>query len=82
MITYLCHSHQLLQGMIKHMTKWLSAVFGHTEIDARCRAMPPNHKIVLFGKGITTLSRVSGYEHKKMCCLLLGLIVDLPIPGG
>jgi small basic protein len=37
---------------------------------------------MLFSKGITTLSRISGHEHKKMCCILLGLIVNLPIPSG
>ena len=74
--------HQLLQGMMKHMINWLVSIFGPTEIDARCCAMPQNHKTMVFSKGITTLSRVSGHEHKKMCSILLGLIVDLPIPGG
>ena len=74
--------HQLLQGVMKHLIGWLVSIFGPTEIDARCRAMPPNHKIMFFSKGITTLSRISGHEHKKMCSILLGLIVDLPIPGG
>ena len=74
--------HQLLQGMMKHLIKWLVGVFGPTEINAWCRAMPPNHKTMLFTKGITHLSRVSGHEHKKMCSILLGLIVDLPIRGG
>ena len=74
--------HQLLQGMMKRLIGWLVSIFGSTEIDARCRAMPPNHKTLLFPKGITTLSQVSGHEHKKMCSILLGLIVDLPVPGG
>jgi hypothetical protein len=74
--------HQMLQGMMKHLIKWLIGIFGPGEINARCRAMPPNHNILLFTKGITTLSRVSGHEHKKMCCVLLGLIVDLLVPGG
>lgn len=74
--------HQLLQGVIKHLIKWLVHIFGPDEIDTRCRAIPPNHNILLFTKGITTLSRVSGHEHKKMCCVLLGLIVDLQVPGG
>jgi hypothetical protein len=74
--------HQMLQGMMKHLIKWLVIIFGPTEIDARCRAMTPNHKTLLFAKGIATLSRVSGHEHKKMCCILMGLIVDLPLPGG
>jgi hypothetical protein len=72
--------HQLLQGVMKHLIRWLITVFGPQEIDARCRAMPPNHNILLFPKGITTLSRVSGHEHKKMCAILLGLIVDLQVP--
>ena len=74
--------HQLLQGIMKHLITWLVHTFGPTEINARCRAMPPNHKTMLFTKGITSLGRISGHEHKKMCCILLGLIVDLPIPGG
>ena len=74
--------HQMLQGVMKHLIGWLVRIFGPREINARCRAMPPNHKTLLFTKGITTLSRVTGHEHKKMCCILLGLIVDLPIPGG
>ena len=37
---------------------------------------------MIFTKGITTLSWVSGHEHKKMCSVLLGLIIGLPIPGG
>jgi hypothetical protein len=44
--------------------------------------LPPNHNITLFTKGITTLSRVSGHEHKKICCILLGLVVDLLLPEG
>jgi hypothetical protein len=28
------------------------------------------------------LSRISGHEHKKICSILLGLIVDLAVPGG
>jgi len=74
--------HQLLQGTMKHLIRWLVRIFGPTEIDARCRTMPPNHKTMLFTKGITTRSHASGHEHKKMCSILLGLIVDLPIPGG
>ena len=76
--------HQILQGVVKHITAWLSrpALFGKDLIDFRCRAMPPNHHITLFPKGITSLSRVSGKEHKAMCQFLLGLITDLPLPGG
>jgi hypothetical protein len=72
--------HQLLQGMMKHLIKWLIKIYGLAAIDSRCKAMPPNHKTTLFTKGIATLSRVSGQEHKRMCAILLGLIIDLPLP--
>ncbi|KAJ7254453.1 hypothetical protein C8J57DRAFT_1076155 [Mycena rebaudengoi] len=72
--------HQLYQGVIKHVVAWVTEAFGPTEIDARCRRMPPNHNVRLFLKGITTLSRVSGTEHRQMCEILMGLIVDLRLP--
>ena len=76
--------HQLLQGVMKHLVLWLtnSAVFGAAEIDKRCQALPPSHHITLFPKGITSLSRVSGKEHKAMCRILLGLVTDIPLPDG
>ncbi|KAI9436431.1 hypothetical protein H4582DRAFT_2112092 [Lactarius indigo] len=76
--------HQLLQGVLKHLVSWLtsSVIFGAREIDARCRCLPPNHHITLFPKGITGLSRISGKEHKAMCRILIGLIVDVSLPGG
>ncbi len=72
----------MLQGVMKHLIKWLIKIFGSAAIDSRCKAMPPNHKTTLFTKGIASLSRVSGQEHKRMCTILLGLIVDLPLAGG
>jgi Plavaka transposase len=74
--------HQLLQGVLKHLIAWLIGIFGPAEIDARCRSLPPNHHISIFAKGISTLSRVTGKEHKNMSRLLLGLIMDLPVPNG
>jgi hypothetical protein len=74
--------HQLLQGVLKNLIIWLILAFGPTEIDARCRRLPPNHHIHLFAKGISGLSRITGKEHKNMSRLLLGLILDLPLPGG
>jgi hypothetical protein len=71
----------MLQGMVKHLIGWLTKIFGSAEIDVQCYAMPPNHNIMLFTKGILNLSQVSGYEH-KMCSILLGLIINLPVPGG
>ena len=74
--------HQLLQGMVKHLVSWLVRIFGKAAINARCRALPPNHKTLLFTKGITSFARISGHEHKKIFMILLGLIVDQPVPGG
>ena len=74
--------HQLYQGVIKHLVSWLVSAFGGAEIDARCRRLPPNHNIRLFMKGITSLSRVTGQEHNQMARILLGLIIDIPLPGG
>jgi hypothetical protein len=74
--------HQMLQGVMKHLIKWLIKIFGSAAIDSQCKAMLPNHKTTLFTKGIALLSRVSGQEHKRMCAILLGLMVDLPLAGG
>ncbi|KAJ3559132.1 hypothetical protein NM688_g529 [Phlebia brevispora] len=74
--------HQLYQGVIKHLVAWLQDAFGTEEIDARCTRMPPNRHVRIFKKGISTLSRVSGEEHRDIYRLLLGLIVDLRLPGG
>ena len=74
--------HQLYQGVLKHLLKWVKSVFGVIEIDARCRRLPPNHNIWLFMKGISSLSQVSGQEHNQICHILLRLIVDLPLPNG
>ncbi|KAG2158664.1 uncharacterized protein EDB93DRAFT_1237945 [Suillus bovinus] len=66
--------HQLYQGLVKHILAWLEAACGATEIDARCRRLPPNHHIQLFTKGITTLSRI--------CHFLLGIIIDICLPNN
>ncbi|KAJ3731721.1 hypothetical protein DFJ43DRAFT_998395 [Lentinula guzmanii] len=70
--------HQLYQGVMKHLIQWLKTIVGAEEIDARVRRLPPNHGLRHFHKGITSLSRVSGTEHKQMCSFLLSLVVDIP----
>ena len=67
---------------MKHLIKWLIKIFGSAAINSWCRAMPPNHKTALFTKGISLLSWVSGQEHKRMCSILLGLIIDLLLARG
>jgi len=76
--------HQMLQGVMKHLISWLThpCVFGAAEIDARCKSLPPNHHVSQFPLGITTLSRVSGKEHKNICRILIRLIINQPLPGG
>jgi hypothetical protein len=74
--------HQLLQGVLKHLVAWLIGTFRPAEIDARCQSLLPNHHISMFAKGISGLSRVTGKEQKNMSWLLLGLVMDLPIPDG
>ncbi|KAF8952951.1 hypothetical protein BDZ97DRAFT_1992200 [Flammula alnicola] len=74
--------HQLYQGMIKHLISWIRSACGDTEIDARCRRLPPNHNIRLFLKGISHLSRITGTEHDQICRFLLGIIIDIHLPHG
>ena len=64
--------------------RWLSksSMFGWQAINARCRLIPPNHQVVLLLRGITGLSHLTGKDHKNMCRLLLGLIVDLHFANG
>ncbi|TBU39377.1 hypothetical protein BD309DRAFT_1003767 [Dichomitus squalens] len=74
--------HQLYQGVLKHLVSWLQAAFGAEEIDACCRRMPLNHNLRHFGKGISTMSRVTGKEHQDIGRILLGLVVGLELPSG
>jgi hypothetical protein len=74
--------HQLYQGIIKHLIEWIKEAYSEAEIDARCRRLPPNHNIRLFMKGISSLSRVSGTEHNQICRFLLGIIIDIRLPGN
>ncbi|KAI0055664.1 hypothetical protein BV25DRAFT_1815283 [Artomyces pyxidatus] len=74
--------HQLYQGMVKHVISWLKRAYGADEIDAQFARLPPNHNLRHFTSGISHLSRVSGQEHKDICRVLLGVILDLPLPGG
>jgi Plavaka transposase len=74
--------HQLYQGVIRHLVFWLKGCCGNTEIDARCRRLPPNHNTRLFIKGISSLSRVTGKEHAQIASILLGLVIGIRLPGG
>lgn len=73
--------HQLHQGVIKHLISWIFSAYDKAEIDARCRRLPPNHHIRHFRKGVTHLSQLTGKEHAQIASVIMGLIVDLPLPG-
>ncbi|KAJ3915181.1 hypothetical protein F5877DRAFT_92392 [Lentinula edodes] len=70
--------HQMYQGVMKHLIVWITTIVGADEVDACVRRLPARHGIRHFHKGITTLSRVSGTEHKQMCTFLLALVTDIP----
>ncbi|KIJ60180.1 hypothetical protein HYDPIDRAFT_32446 [Hydnomerulius pinastri MD-312] len=74
--------HQLYQGLVKHLISWIKLAYGEAEIDARCKRLPPNHNMRIFMKGISGLSRVSGTEHDQICHFLLGIVIDIRLPGG
>jgi hypothetical protein len=74
--------HQLYQGLIKHLIAWIKLAFDNAELDARCRRLPPNHHLRHFWKGITHLSRPTGKEHSDIARILLGIIIDMPLPEG
>jgi hypothetical protein len=44
--------------------------------------MPLNHGTRIFTNGISPLSRITGKEHREICQILLGLVIDLPLPSG
>src|ERR1700677_5065598 len=73
--------HQLHQGILKHMVTWL-AELRCDEIDTRCSRLPPNHNARHFQNGFTWLSRLTGQERKDIARVLLGVVVDLALPGG
>ncbi|KAJ8496749.1 hypothetical protein ONZ45_g12346 [Pleurotus djamor] len=71
--------HQLHQGVMKHLISWLGIVCGEEEFDERVKRLPPNHGMRIFHKGVTSLSRLSGTEHKQIASFLLGLLIDIPL---
>jgi hypothetical protein len=71
--------HQLQQGIFKYLIRWLIKLWSE-EIDVHCSHLLPNHNTQHFYKGITMLSNLTGQEHKDISHIILGLVVDLPLP--
>lgn len=67
--------HQLYQGLVKHLTGWLSRIIGPRELDLRFARLPPNHALRIFKNGISGFSRLSGNEHRQIAKQMLGCIV-------
>jgi len=74
--------HQLHQGVVKHLIGWLKNACGAFVIDKQVQRLPPNHSIQIFTKGISTLSRVSGTEHRQISSFLLSTLIDIQLPNG
>ena len=72
--------HQLHQGILKHMVRWLVELSSE-EIDSRCSRLPPNHNARHFHTGFTWLSKLTGKEHKDIARILLGVAVNLDLSG-
>ncbi|KZT54390.1 hypothetical protein CALCODRAFT_438708 [Calocera cornea HHB12733] len=66
--------HQLLQGMLRTQLSWLTDILGKKELDHGFQVLPPTDGARLFDKGITTLTQMSGEEHKDMARVILGVI--------
>ncbi|KAJ3555302.1 hypothetical protein NP233_g12242 [Leucocoprinus birnbaumii] len=73
--------HQLHQGLVKHLISWLKVALGEANLDHHAACMPPNHHICMFAKGISHLLHIVGTEHDQMCCVLLGLVLDVCLPN-
>ncbi|KAF7371466.1 hypothetical protein MVEN_00001000 [Mycena venus] len=74
--------HQLYQGVFKHLLGWCQSLMTEAELDTRIRSLPPSFGVHHFDKGISSLSQVSGKEHKAMARIFLGCLVGkLPVKG-
>ncbi|KAG8919803.1 hypothetical protein FRC02_001369 [Tulasnella sp. 418] len=73
--------HQLYQGMIKHLTRWINRIIGPKELDQHLQRMPPNHSRRVYPKGINGFSRLSGNEHRQLSKQLLGCLIDYAEPA-
>src|SRR6201996_6178064 len=62
------------------MVRWLAALASN-EIDMRSSHLLPNHNARHFHSGFTWLSKLTGQEHKDIARVLLGVVVNLALPG-
>ena len=75
--------HQIYQGLVRHLCGWLRTLIGDAELDSRFKRMPRVHGVRLFSNGISSLTQISGSEHREICKQVLGCIIDAPgVPAG
>ncbi|VDC02634.1 unnamed protein product [Peniophora sp. CBMAI 1063] len=55
-------------------------VYGVKALDARFKCLPANHQLRQFTKGISGMSRVLGTENQDIARVLLGIVIDAPLP--
>lgn len=70
--------HQVWQGVIKRLTEWLIAIIGAKEFDLRAKAIPRSYNARYFHKGVSSLSQLSGGEHRELAKILLCCVQGLP----
>lgn len=69
--------HQIYQGLIRHLTKWIQRLIGPKEFDQRLSRLPPNHPLHVYNHGISSFSNMSGNEHQQITKQLLGCIIGI-----
>ncbi|KAJ3718829.1 hypothetical protein C8R42DRAFT_584890 [Lentinula raphanica] len=67
--------HQLYQGVLKYLVKWVQHVIGQEELDNRLSKLPPTSGVRHFAKGISNLTQMSGSERKHISRILLSCLV-------
>ena len=69
--------HQLVQGVGKHVVKWLVELAPAKELNHRMQCLPLADKLRHFKNGITGLANISGAEHKAIYAQIVACVYGL-----